>query len=177
MTKDEALKLAQEPVAWLQVYLCKIKSKAQINKEIPREKQGWWADVAPSSLIRLRQATQADIDRCTLNDAHSKDPAEYMCETFKNGALVSKIALEWMNPEQNVFAPVGATPPAQPALVMQQAYRTSDAYSVGFKDGQEAQPAVPLTAQERKAIYDECQGIDVMKAIIQTESKLKEKNT
>jgi hypothetical protein len=36
---------------------------------------------------------------------------------------------------------------------------------------------VGLTDEERKAIYDECQGLDVMKAIIQTEAKLKEKNT
>ena len=34
------------------------------------------------------------------------------------------------------------TPPeAQPAIVLQQAYRTSDAYTIGFKDGQAAQPA------------------------------------
>jgi hypothetical protein len=36
---------------------------------------------------------------------------------------------------------------------------------------------VGLTNKGRKAIYDECQGLDVMKAIIQTEAKLKEKNT
>lgn len=35
---------------------------------------------------------------------------------------------------------------------------------------------VGLTDERRKAIYDECQGLDVMKAIIQTEAKLKEKN-
>ena len=33
---------------------------------------------------------------------------------------------------------------------------------------------VGLTDERRKAIYDECQGLDVMKAIIQTEAKLKE---
>jgi hypothetical protein len=35
---------------------------------------------------------------------------------------------------------------------------------------------VGLTDERRKAIYDECQGLDVMKAISQTEAKLKEKN-
>ena len=35
---------------------------------------------------------------------------------------------------------------------------------------------VGLTDERRKAIYDECQGLDVMRAIIQTEAKLKEKN-
>ena len=36
---------------------------------------------------------------------------------------------------------------------------------------------VGLTDEERKEIYNECQGVDVMKAITQTEAKLKEKNT
>ena len=93
-----------EPVAMAQVYHCKIKSRKKIDREIPREKQGWWADISAGQLIRLRQATQADVDRCTLNGAHSKDPADYMCETHTNGSLVSKVALEYMNPEQNVFA-------------------------------------------------------------------------
>ena len=51
-------------------------------------------------------------------------------------------------------------------------------------DDKRAQPApaaqrqwVELTDEGRKVIYDECQGLDVMKAIIQTEAKLKEKNT
>lgn len=99
----------QEPVALNQVYRCKIKSRSQINKEIPREKQGWWADISAGQKLLLRQAVQADLDRCSLNDAHSKDPADYMCETQTNGSLVSKIALEYMNPEQNVFA--STTPP------------------------------------------------------------------
>jgi hypothetical protein len=35
---------------------------------------------------------------------------------------------------------------------------------------------VGLTDGERKKIYDECQGLDVMKAIIQTEANLRENN-
>ncbi len=93
-----------ESVGLSQVYRCKIKSRKQIDREIPRDKQGWWADISAGQLIRLREATQADVDRCTLNEAHSKDPADYMCETHTNGSLVSKAALEYMNPEQNVFA-------------------------------------------------------------------------
>jgi len=93
-----------EPVGMTQVYRCKIKSRKQIDREIPREKQGWWADISAGQLIRLREATQADLDRCTLNGEHSKNPADYMCETHTNGSLVSKVALEYMNPEQNVFA-------------------------------------------------------------------------
>ena len=88
----------------VQVYRCKIKSKKQIDKEIPREQQGWWADVAAGQKLLLRQAVQSDLDRCTLGGKRSRNPADYMCETENHGSLVSKVALEYMNPEQNVFA-------------------------------------------------------------------------
>ena len=94
----------------LQVYRCKIKSRKQINKEIPREQQGWWADVAAGQKLLLRPALQADIDRCHLGGRRSKTPDDYMCETQTNGSLVSKIALEYMHPEQNVFAAVPPPP-------------------------------------------------------------------
>lgn len=97
---------------WLQVYRCKIKSRKQIDKEIPREQQGWWADVAAGQKLLLRQAVQSDIDRCTLGGKRSRNPGDYMCETHTNGSLVSKVALEYMNPEENVFA---AAPPASEA--------------------------------------------------------------
>ena len=104
-------KAIEATVAMAQVYRCKIKSRKQIDREIPREKQGWWADVAAGQLIRLREATQADLDRSVLNEAHSKNPVHYMCETHTGGSLVSKMALEYMNPEQNVFAAIGDTHP------------------------------------------------------------------
>lgn len=91
-------------VGGLQVYRCKIKSRKQIDREIPREQQGWWADVAAGQKLLLRQAVQSDLDRCTLGGKRSRNPADYMCETHTNGSLVSKVALEYMNPEQNVFA-------------------------------------------------------------------------
>ena len=94
----------------LQVYRCKIKSRKQIDKEIPREQQGWWADVAAGQKLLLRQAVQSDIDRCTLGGKRSRNPDDYMCETQTHGSLVPKIALEYMNPEQNVFAAVPPPP-------------------------------------------------------------------
>lgn len=91
-------------VGGLQVYRCKIKSRKQIDREIPREQQGWWADVAAGQKLLLRQAVQSDLDRCTLGGKRSRNPADYMCETHTGGSLVSKVALEYMNPEENVFA-------------------------------------------------------------------------
>ena len=93
-----------------QTYRCKIKSRKQIDKEIPRDQQGWWADVAAGQKLLLRPAVQADIDRCHLGGRRSKNPDGYMCETQTNGSLVSKIALEYMHPEQNVFAAVPHPP-------------------------------------------------------------------
>jgi len=70
-------------------------------------------------------------------------------------------------------------PAAQTATVLQQAYRTSDAYTVGFKDGQAAQRQwQSLTDEEITALkrngerYISSQ--DFARAI---EAKLKEKNT
>ena len=70
----------------------------------------WWADVAAGQKLLLRPAVQADIDRCHLGGRRSKNPDDYMCETQTNGSLVSKIALEYMNPEENVFAAIPAPP-------------------------------------------------------------------
>ena len=106
----------------LQVYRCKIKSKKQIDKEIPREQQGWWADVAAGQKLLLRQAVQSDLDRCTLGGKRSRNPADYMCETENHGSLVSKVALEYMNPEQNVFADAA---PTQGATEMENLQRTA----------------------------------------------------
>ena len=93
-----------------QTYRCKIKSRKQIDKEIPRDQQGWWADVAAGQKMLLRPAVQADIDRCHLGPLRSKNPDDYMCETQTDGSLVYKIALEYMNPEENVFAAIPAPP-------------------------------------------------------------------
>ena len=96
--------LPEGMVGGLQVYRCKIKSRKQIDREIPRELQGWWADVAAGQKLLLRQAVQSDLDRCNLGGKRSRNPADYMCETHTYGSLVSKVALEYMNPEENVFA-------------------------------------------------------------------------
>lgn len=97
-------------VGGLQVYRCKIKSRKQIDRETPRELQGWWADVAAWQKLLLRQAVQSDLDRCNLSGKRSRNPDDYMCETQTHGSLVPKIALEYMHPEQNVFAAVPPPP-------------------------------------------------------------------
>jgi len=61
--------------------------------EIPREQQGWWADVCPGQTLELRDATEADLARCYISEGQTRDPADYLCETFKGGCLVKRIAV------------------------------------------------------------------------------------
>ncbi|BBH13429.1 hypothetical protein [Chromobacterium haemolyticum] len=93
---------AQQP-AFLQVYRAKLKSRKQMERDIPPGMRGWWFDVSAGCELRLRQATQSDVDRCTLADEASRNQDDYMCEIFERGSLVSKIAIEFMNAERNVF--------------------------------------------------------------------------
>jgi len=78
----------------MKTYRAKLKSRKQIMAEIPREQQGWWADVAGGQTLILRDAWPDDLARCFLNEQASRDPADYLCETFKGGCLVRRIAIE-----------------------------------------------------------------------------------
>ncbi|OVE45543.1 hypothetical protein, partial [Chromobacterium violaceum] len=105
------LTAAPQTPSFLQVYRAKLKSRSQMEREIPPGMRGWWFDVSAGCELRLRQATQSDLDRCTLADGQSRNPDDYMCEIFERGSLVSRIAIEFMNAERNVF--VAAPQPAQ----------------------------------------------------------------
>lgn len=75
------------------VYRAKLKSRKRIMAEIPRESQGWWADVCPGRTLTLRDATTADLARCFINKGQTRDPADYLCEMPEDGALVRRIAV------------------------------------------------------------------------------------
>jgi hypothetical protein len=80
------------------IYRAKLKQRRRIQREIRRERQGWWADVCPGKTLILRDATAADLERCILNESASRDPADYLCETFEGGCLVSRIAVARLTP-------------------------------------------------------------------------------
>lgn len=80
-------------------YRCKIKSRKQLEKDIPRERWGWWIDVCPGKKLELRKATPEDLKRCGITDNRTHE--DFMCEAihhgfFKHekGSLVSKEAIE-----------------------------------------------------------------------------------
>lgn len=77
----------------LKLYRAKLKTRARIMREIPREQQGWWADVCAGKTLELRDATEADIERCNLGKAAPRDPSEYLCENIERGSLVRRIAV------------------------------------------------------------------------------------
>jgi hypothetical protein len=78
----------------IDVFKCKLKTKKEIVDEIPSLEWGWWKDVCPGHELLLRQATADDINRCCLEEYHSKDPEDYMCELSRRGALVLKKAIK-----------------------------------------------------------------------------------
>lgn len=77
----------------LKLYRAKLKTRARIMREIPREQQGWWADVCAGKTLELRDAAEADLDRCNLGPAAPRDPADYLCENIERGSLVRRIAV------------------------------------------------------------------------------------
>jgi len=77
----------------MKTYRAKLKSRKQIMAEIPREQQGWWADVAGGQTLILRDAIPDDLERCIINEGQSRNPDDYLCETFKGGCLVKRIAI------------------------------------------------------------------------------------
>jgi len=90
--------------------------------------------------------------------------------------------LYYRKPPQADVRPLYTNPPAQPSPVLQQAYSTSAAYTVGFKDGQATQRQwVGLTDEEIRSLnnwwpsYNDKRSLMVL--IRDAEAKLKEKNT
>lgn len=77
----------------MQTYIAKLKQRRRINREIPRELQGWWADVCPGKTLQLRDATDEDIARCYLRNGSSRDPDDYLCELPDDGWLVARFAV------------------------------------------------------------------------------------
>lgn len=83
----------------MQTYTAKLKTRKQMDAEIPRERQGWWRDVCPGqTLPNLREATTADLARCIVNEGRSRNPADYLCENIENGWLVSREAVATLRP-------------------------------------------------------------------------------
>lgn len=77
-------------------YRIKIKSKDNIERTIPREKQGWWADVSAGQKIVVRDCTEADWARC--HHMAGSTALDYFCEDIERGWLIPRYAAESVKP-------------------------------------------------------------------------------
>lgn len=90
------------PGGKMKTYICKLKSRKEIEADIPRGKWGWWHDVCPGETLELRTATEEDLKRCC--GTKDKNPNDYLCEVIKNydsgeieldsGSLILKEAIK-----------------------------------------------------------------------------------
>lgn len=80
------------------IYTAKLKTRKEMERDIPRNELGWWHDVCPGQTLELRDATADDLARCSLGEGRSRDPAEYLCENFERGSLVSRKAIAVLTP-------------------------------------------------------------------------------
>lgn len=80
------------------IYRAKLKTRREMERDIPRNELGWWHDVCPGQTLKLRDATEADLARCFLREGTSRNPADYLCETFEGGCLVSRRAVKVLTP-------------------------------------------------------------------------------
>lgn len=82
-------------------YKCKLKTRKNLEKDIPRKRWGWWIDICPGKTLTLRQATASDLRRCSLSDGDERPPSAFMCELSERGSLVSKEAIEYVQISPN----------------------------------------------------------------------------
>jgi hypothetical protein len=101
------------------VYSATLKTRAQMRKAIPDDQRGWYYDVACGQTLLLREANHDDMARCTLNDSHSKNPADWLCEVFPRGSLVDRRAVASMHVEEGICV-------APAALASSQAERPAE---------------------------------------------------
>lgn len=80
------------------IYSAKLKTRKEMERTIQQGLLGWWYDVCPGQTLEVRDATAADLARCSLRDRDSANPADYLCENFERGSLVHRDAVAVLTP-------------------------------------------------------------------------------
>lgn len=75
-------------------FTCKLKTRKQMDEAFGEDPLGWYYDVCHGDTLKLKQATQADLERCI--GTKGKNPDGYMVEIFERGCLVDKRAIKKM---------------------------------------------------------------------------------
>jgi hypothetical protein len=84
-----------------QLYDAVLKTREEMERDIPRKELGWWHDVSPGEAMVLRDATPDDLARCHLNEGASRNHADYLCENVQHGWLVNRRAVKTLKPVAN----------------------------------------------------------------------------
>jgi hypothetical protein len=82
----------------MQTYTARFKSRIRMEQDIPAQQLGWWHLSAGMTLRNLRDATAEDLDRCFLREGSSTDPADYLCENFRGGGVLPRLAVARLTP-------------------------------------------------------------------------------
>lgn len=78
-------------------YRATLRTRADL--EVQRDQEGytdawgWWCDICPGATLTLREATDADMARCSLRGGSSRNLQDWLCELGPQGCLVSKKAI------------------------------------------------------------------------------------
>lgn len=74
-----------------------------MEKDIPRERWGWWIDICPGKTLMLRRANDSDLARCSLPKNDTRTASDFMCELSSHGSLVSKEAIKHVEIEASAI--------------------------------------------------------------------------
>jgi hypothetical protein len=84
----------------------KLKTRKEMERDIPRNELGWWYDVCPNRVIRnVRQATIDDMSGIVFNTDYLDnlktinklpDPNGYFIEDMEGGSLINKKAVKYI---------------------------------------------------------------------------------
>lgn len=78
----------------MKTYTAKLKTREQMERDIPRAQWGWWINVCPGETLQLRDATEEDLARCILEEGSSRNHEDYLCESKpEHGWLVLRDAV------------------------------------------------------------------------------------
>lgn len=100
MSPEEKAKIS--PVAPLYIATLRTRKdlEAERNEKGYTDAWGWWADICPGATLQLRDATSADLARCSLRENCSRDPSDWLCEPKATGSLIARSAIATLLPEK-----------------------------------------------------------------------------
>lgn len=79
----------------MKFFICVLKTRGEMERSIPTQNLGWWHDCIPGQVLKLREATEADISKSWLRKGASTKPEDYL--VHESGLLISKKAIKQIN--------------------------------------------------------------------------------